>query len=488
MSYIPQKAKTNVDARLLNAIRNECVNYKNYIPYFTEASDLKKIGQALFDNTPTFNEWMSVLVNKVALTIFISKMYHNDKFSPFKRGVLELGERVEEVYQDLISVKDYDIDAGAEELYRRADPSVRIAYHILNYQKHYDVSIFEAEAEKAFQSIEAFSRFVNGIVEMLYKSAELDSYVMYKYLIAVNAVNGYVRPKQVSELSAANIRDIVIDIKTEVENVQFMDDSYNLAGVMNHAQPEDIYLFVTPRMKANMDVALLAEAFHMEKAEVETHLITINTFYFTPGEIKRLDMLMANEKDWGSAANPGAKRTLVLSTYKNALEQTYAFMCDANWFVVYDKLTQLKQRENEAALGWKYFLHVWKLYSTSPFEAAEVFSKNAPVVASVNLYETDGITELNNKQIGSGAATTAFDIDYQVVGKVTSSNYFANRGVAYSVEAPAQLTDGNISIDSQGVLHLVGCKFSADASIPVTVTSVFDATKTKTANVTIDIS
>lgn len=475
MAFIPQNAKTNIDERLLNAIKNDCINYGSYIPYFTEATDLKKIGQALFDNTPLFNEWLNVLVNKVALSIFKTRMYSDVKFAPFKRGQLELGERIEEVFQDLIAVKDYDLDAGADEIYQRADPSVRIAYHILNSQKQYDVSIFTAEAEKAFDSMDAFTRFVNGIVAQLTKSAELDEYVMYKYLIASNAVLGYVKPTQVSTLSPANIRDIVIDIKTQIEDCQFMSGDYNLAGVMNYSDVQDLYLFVTPKMRANMDVALLAEAFHMEKAEVEAHLVTVNSFFFNDGEIKRLDMLMKNEKDWGTASNPGAKRTLILNTYKTALEETYAFLCDKDWFVCYDKLYTMKQVENPAALGWKYFLHVWKLYSTSPFETACVFSKNAPVVSTVKLYETDGVTELSAIELPTTVT------DYQVIGKVTSSNYFANRAVEYSV---AVVGTGTATVDNQGIVHI---EDGADGDvITVTATSVFDSTKTASGTITLD--
>ena len=59
---------------------------------------------------------------------------------------------------------------------------------------------------------------------------------------------------------------------------QFLGKGYNKQGVNTFCNPGDVVIFVKPEVKANIDVELLASAFHMDKAEVDGRLLLIDSF------------------------------------------------------------------------------------------------------------------------------------------------------------------------------------------------------------------
>ena len=98
MPTIPATPVFNASAiDVLNAIRaNASVSYQERIPEATK-DNIKEIGNAMLSYQPTQNEFLSALVNRIARVIITSKSYTNP-LKMFKKGTLEYGETVEEVF------------------------------------------------------------------------------------------------------------------------------------------------------------------------------------------------------------------------------------------------------------------------------------------------------------------------------------------------------------------------------------------------------
>ena len=122
---------------------------------------------------------------------------------------------------------------------------------------------------------------------------------------------------------------------------------------------------------------------------------------------------------------------------------------------------------NPETLKTNHWLHAWKIFSTSPFEQACVFTKDvAPAVSAVS--------------VSPSTATVYVGQNLQLTATVTSAG-FANKAVTWSVDSTAAADD--VTIDVNGLLRV-----PSDASvesITVTAKSVFNTSVTGTATITV---
>ena len=118
---------------ILNAIRNSATqNYKDYIPVATKDA-----------------EFLSALVNRIGRVLITSKMYSNP-IEMFKKGMLEFGETVEEIFVNIAKPFQFDQSIAEKEVFKREIPDVRSAFHVMNYQKFYKSTISDRELKQAF--------------------------------------------------------------------------------------------------------------------------------------------------------------------------------------------------------------------------------------------------------------------------------------------------------------------------------------------------
>ena len=113
------------------------------------------------------------------------------------------------------------------------------------------------------------------------------------------------------------------------------------------------------------------------------------------------------------------------------------------------------------------FFGAWKIFSTSPFEQACVFTKDVtPAVSAVS--------------VSPSSATVQKGQNLQLEATVTATG-FANKAVTWSVDDTSAAD--HVSIDANGVLK-VGSGTSVE-SITVTAKSVFNTNVTGTASITV---
>lgn len=438
---------TNTSDAVLNAIRNSAsVNYQEHVPIATaDAESVKAIGAVIMDNVNLQNEFLNALINRIARVVVTSKSYENP-WSMFKKGFIEMGETVEEIFIDLIKPFQYDPAVAENELFKREKPDVKSAFHYINYQKFYKVTIERQTLRKAFLTYDGVTDLISDITKQLYTSMNYDEFQSMKYMLAVALLSGFVKTSQV-DTDTADAGAIAF--KSTSDLFTFMNTDYNPVGVHTLTEKNEQYLIVNSLYNAKMDVDTLATAFNMSKAEFMGHRVVVDSFGKL--DIDRLAVLFADDPNYVEIDE--GELTL--------LDTIPAVLVDENWFQIYDNLLQFTDVENAQGLYWNYFLHAWKTFSVSPFSQAVAFVSGAPSITSVTV-TPDALT------IKKGAKA-------QLSAEVVANN-FASKTVNWTSNNPAVTVDsaGNVSVGQE-----------ASGSVTITATSVVDSTKKDTCTLTI---
>ncbi|MBO5921898.1 MAG: hypothetical protein J6Q48_05875 [Bacteroidaceae bacterium] len=396
MPIIPSTKRLNASAvDILNAIRNSAsANYRDYIPAADASADsVKEIGRIIMDFPALKNEFLTALVNRIGRVLITSKMYENP-WAVFKRGTLEFGETVEEIFVNIAKPFEFDPAVAESKIFAREIPDVRAAFHILNYQVFYKATIQNEQLRQAFLSWDGISTLIAKIVEAMYTGAAYDEFVTMKYMLAKHILNGELYPKQVSTVSAANMKAIAATVKGVSNRMEFLSTDYNLSGVANRTEKRDQYLIMNADFDATMDVEVLASAFNMDKAEFMGHRILIDGFGVL--DAARLAELFKGDPNY----------TALTDAEKTALNAIPAVLVDRDWFMIFDNLFEFTEQYNGEGLYWNYWYHTWKTFSVSPFANACVFVPGLPSITSVEVSPSSITISPGQRALLSAEVTT----------------------------------------------------------------------------------
>lgn len=447
------KTLTNSSVDILNAIRNNAsTNYKDYVPQATADSDsIREIGAVIMDYPALQNEFLSALVNRIGRVILTSKSYDNP-WAMFKKGMLEFGESIEEVFVNIAKPFQFDPQVAETNVFKREIPDVRSAFHIMNYQKYYKATISNDQLRQAFLSIDGITDLIAKIVDAMYTGANYDEFQTMKYMLAKHILNGLMNPVTIPSINSENMNKIVSTIKGVSNKFTFLNSKNNLAGVMNHTPKQDQYLLVNSQFDATMNVEVLASAFNMDKAEFDGHHVLVDSFGDL--DIERLNILFADDPTY----------TKISETELKALDNIPCVMVDSDWFMIFDNYQNFTEQYNGEGLYWNYWYHVWKTFSVSPFSNNAVFVTGTPGVESVEVTPT--------------VATVSAGGQLQLNVNITTTNY-APQSVIWSIEGE----NAEASISSTGMLKINSG--ARAGTIKVKATSTFDSTKSGTATITV---
>lgn len=436
-------------AAILNAIRNGAsVNYKEYVPAVIGSTDVRKVGAIIMQYPELQNEFLHTLVNRIGAVMLTTKMYENP-WAFAKQGVLEFGETMEEIFVNLAEPFKYDPAVAESEIFKREIPDVRSAFHVLNFQDFYKVTVTQQQLKLAFLSNDGVQDLVTGIVNSMYSAANYDEFLVMKYMVARSILDGVMTGVVVPTVSKTNSDDIVIKVKNTSNQMTFMCPDYNPAGVRNFSPKEDQYLISSADFDATMNVATLAQAFNMDKAEFDGHHVMVDSFGKLDNE--RLQKLFGTDS-WYAEISSGDLAKLA---------QVPAVLVDKAWFMVWDNLAEYSDQYNGQGLYWNYWYHVWKTFSVSPFANCAVFVTAAQTVTGVT--------------VTPATATLPKGASLDLTAKVATTN-FANQAVKWSVTG-----DGN-TVTTGGRVTLAA---NATGTVTVTATSVADPSKTGKCTITV---
>lgn len=454
MAIKPKQTTLNANSvEILNTIRNSATPYyKQMIPQAkANTGSIRQIGNIMMNYEPLQNEFLSALYNRIGRVIITSKMYYNP-WAPFKKGLMELGETVEEIFVNIAKAHTFNPETAETNFMKREIPDVRAAFHTMNYQKFYKATISNDQLRQAFLSWQGITDLIAKIVDAMYTAHNYDEFQVMKYILARNILNGYLYPVTVAQVDKENAPDIVTEIKAISNELVYESPDYNLNGVYTFTEKNDQFIITNARFDAVMDVNVLASAFNMDKVEFMGHRVQIDGF-------DRIDENRMNEL---FADDPNAGYVPLTEEEKAALKAVPAVLIDRDYFMIFDNLYKFTEDYNGEGLYWQYWYHAWKTFSTSPFANAVIFVPGTPGVTSVT--------------VSPATATVNKGAMLQLNAAVVTEG-FAPKSVVWSINSELS------TITHNGLLS-VSPDETAD-TITVTATSTFDGTKSGTATITV---
>lgn len=247
------------------------------------------------------NEFLGSLVNKIGRQEYASKAYLNP-LAKFKKGFIDNANEIEEIYVARVQGLSQDLD-GTTTL-KRVKPDVKTLYHNQEYGKCYTATITDKQVRQAFTSKDGIKRIADEILSQQHTGVEYDEYVaMKKAIDDFAAAIPETAKRTITEVTnQTTAKDFVKKIKKDVGKMQFRSTNY--CQYEQHSKAEDLVLFIHIDYQSEIDVELLATAFNIDKAELNTRVVYVDDFE-TPnlravlldvGAIKVFDTLYNNEQ------------------------------------------------------------------------------------------------------------------------------------------------------------------------------------------------
>ena len=372
----------NSTLNILNVIRqNASYEYQSKVPKVTKATDIPKVGETIY-GTPAFaNEFLNSLLNRIALVKVQSAIFNNP-YANLKKGYLEFGETIEDIFVQISEVVEFDADKAAAREFKRTYPKVNTAFYAMNWRVMYPVTIQDKDLYTAFQSLDGVQNLIAKIVDAVYTAAEYDEFLLFKYLIIKAVAHGKMKPVQIG--NGSDLKVDAVEFRATSNVLPFMSSDYNEAGVLTTTPKDRQQIFMDAHYNAEFDVNVLASAFNMEKADFMGRLHLVDDF--TTFDNKRWEIIRANCD--GIEEVTDSELTL--------MQGVKAIIVDEEWFQVYDNKTVFTETYVASGLYWNYFLHVWKTLATSPFANAICFATSAPIYGATITGTVDSIAESEN--------------------------------------------------------------------------------------------
>lgn len=359
----PKYYKPQNNAQILAAIHKNASNaYQSRVPQATQAS-IQATQEHLLNNRPDWNEFVDALLNRIGLELFRIQQFKNP-LAKFNSGDLRHGDTIEEIAYGLAEAYVYDVDRDYLEkaIFGQERPEVQAAYHKINRQNFYKLTINEVMLRRAFDSPMGLSNYIEGQMAILSNSDELDQYTIMAGLFKEYHDNGGFFKVNVPDVGGANstaadAKKMLRIMRAYADKLTFLTRHYNAAGLPVRAQRDELELFITPEANAAIDVEALAAAFNVESTSM------IGRITIIPQEDMRI---------------PGAQ----------------AVLTTRDFFVVADSHYEVTEVRNPAGLYTNHFLHHHQVISTSLFVPALLLWTGAGDTVTIDSFDPTEIDEI----------------------------------------------------------------------------------------------
>ena len=403
---------------VLNALRNGAsLDYQRRIPAATQANISELLG-TLTRYRPLYNEFCDALINRIALVVARNKIWTNP-LAVFKRGNIVHGSQIEEIQTGLIEAREYSPgrDYLEGEIFGQHRLEVRAAFHTVDRQNYYPVTVNESILRRAFLEEGGLSNFVSHIMAAPTTSDQWDEFLLMTSLFKVmDSTGGIFRVKcpnmQTLSATAADAKSALKVLRATAGRLNFLSTNYNPAGMPTFSGPEDLVIFASPEFVANVDVEALAAAFNMDRTDAPSRIIQIPQECF-------------------------------------GIDECQAILTTTDFFMVADTLIETRSQPNPVGLTTNYFLHHHEIISASRFAPAVMLTTGtatvipvppkAPVLGALIVKRRDGSDipatgALPGETVVVSAPVTGGDgfdwgIDFEVKYNLSSKTRIDNEGV-----------------------------------------------------------
>ena len=387
---------------ILNTIRaNASAAYQSSVPTINTTKDIPRVGEVLVGYPALANEFLSSLINRIA-EVRVRSAEFNNAYAMLKKGYLEYGETVENVFVQITKAREFRVDKAPAREFAVTKPQAKAEFYAMNYRVQYPVSITDEEFRMAFLSASSVEDFIARIVSAVTTGAEYDEFLLFKYLIIKAVAHGKMYPMSVD---GSDTKNWAVAFRGMSNKLTFMSADYNIAGVHTVTPKNSQCIFMDAQFNANFDVNVLASAFNMDKADFMGRLFLIDDF--TSFDNDRFDVIRDGSD----------QLELVTDNELALMASVKAILIDEEWFQIYDNLSRFTEQYVASGLYWNYFYNVWKTVASSSYSNAIVFVDSSSVGTAATLPNTFTATVQDvSKNSDNTVVTLTVDPGIKLVG------------------------------------------------------------------------
>lgn len=444
------KVLTNTASEVLNAIKNSStVYYKEHVPYCQpNAQSIMQVGNIIMDDPLLLNEAVPTLVNRIGL-VLVNKKLINNPWGRFKKGTMDYGSTIEDIFVNIASGASFDPAKAESEVFKRKAPDVRSQFFLVNYRTVYKNTIEYARLKQSFLSENGIVDLIEKITSSLVDAEAYDEFLVMKYMLARQILDGKLKVVEVPAISTANAKAIVSKIKEVSNKMTFPNSDFNLAGVITKDEKTGQFLIDSSDFDAIASVEVLASAFNLDKAEFNGINMLVDGFGGI--DLARVEGLL------------GDTYVEITTDELEALNAIPAVLVSDDFFMIYDQLRSMETIRNPEGLYYNTFLHAWKVFATSAFAQACVFVPTTPSVTSVTVTPAT----LTAPQ----GSTITLQAEVVTAG-------FASKALKWTSN-----TEG-VTVSDGGIVSIART-VADNTTATITATSVYDSTKYDTCVITV---
>lgn len=449
---------------ILNVIRqNASYDYQQNVPEVATVNDIPKVGEIIY-GTPAFaNQFINALVNRIAI-VRVQSATFNNPYSILKKGYIEYGESVEDIFVSIAKAVDFNVEKAAKREFQRTIPDVRSAFHVMNWRVMYPVTIQDEDLRQAFLNIEGVQNLIAKIVDAVYTAAEYDEFLLFKYLLIKAISHGKMYPTSIG--AGTDLSEAAVQFRGTSNLLPFMSSEYNEVGVKTNTPKARQVIFMDAMFNAQFDVNVLSSAFNMDKADFMGRLFLIDNW--TDFDNERFDIIRANSDGIEEVT---ADELALLANVK-------AVILDDNWFQVYDNNNKFTEKYVASGLYWNYFYHTWKTVSNSPFANAVVFVTSAaddalPATVTVHVDakdESDVATVFTISADFEEAGLEPQNVNFVQTEALTTAGIAVQKYGGLIIPASKVGTDITLVAEINGTTYTAATTINGSTDVDATVT------------------
>lgn len=418
---------------IINTIRaNASSQYQEQVPEVTDLQSQRKVGDVLYGYPAFANEFMTSLMNRIALVV-IKSAFHENRFKALKKGEISLGETIEEVFVEMAKAREFNIEQSPRREMMRTLPDVRAAFHVMNWRVQYPITVDGEQLHKAFLADDGVTSMLERIISSVYTGNEYDEELLTKYLIIKGVVNGKMHPVPITD------KDDAVEagkaFRSLSNRMEMLSNTYNAEGVRTKTLKEDQYIFMDADYEAAYGFDILLKAYNISQGELSQKVFLVDDW--TTFDNERFSEIRRNSDQIEE----------VTTDELNLMKGVVAVVVDEEWFQIYDNLTKLTETYVASGDYHNYFLNIERTVSTSPFSnAAVVVDASAPVIMPETLTAT--VTAKDKDELGTviGVEIEAPNVLGSAKVKFLNTQDSVEKGIAVQPYGLITFPEGQTSI------------------------------------------
>ena len=224
------------------------------------------------------------LLDKIAKTITIDGQFA-DKLEIFNGEELPLGKTIEEWYQDLCVVAEYDGE-GEGALAPHYPTYQENSYSYTLGRKVIQTTLAYNDYERAFNSPAEYEAIVNMVLKRLYDTYAVFKYNTKKQLLA----NTIAKAEEADDAAGVIVKTLaaptntdtgeafIQQVKSDIEAASFVSEGNSLNTGATLGASEGLVLVVKKGTMPALDVNTMAGAFHLDKLAIPAEIVVVDDF------------------------------------------------------------------------------------------------------------------------------------------------------------------------------------------------------------------